>query len=78
MIYINIHSLIILSLRNIPINNAIIAGGKLNNNSSTYFEKEMPKNPGDISRIPNHPEDKFIERSDNDCSTVNRETKCIF
>lgn len=77
MINVDIHGLTVLSLRNIPVNNAIIAGGKLNNNSSMYFEKETPKNPGDIKSIPNHPEAKFMERSASELSSVSRETKRI-
>lgn len=60
-----------------PINNASIAGGKLNNNNSKYLLKETPKNPGDISRRPNHPEDKLIERSDKELRVVCLENSLI-
>lgn len=77
MINIDIHNLGLLSPRKIPIKKAIIAGGKFMAKSSRYFEKETPKNPGEISNIPNYPEARFKETTANPLINAVLEVKII-
>lgn len=70
---INIHTFELLSKRNIPVNKAIIAGGRLNVNNSTYFEGSTFVKPGEISTTPNHPEARLIESSESALRNVLRE-----
>lgn len=55
----------------------MIAGGRFPVNNARNFSKVTPKKPGEISKTPNQPDARLIERSESECATVFRETYLI-